>query len=112
MSLVLARVRFFCADTCFVLLALAVWAGQTILAALGVVLAVFLLATGFDGEVLFSQLESLSRHYLAASSEARASFDAGAIGLFAGLLTLLTLVRLPALVSHLRAELAQGGHRD
>lgn len=112
MSMAFTRLRFLCADTCFVILALAIWAGQTILAALGVVLAVLLLATGCDGEVLFSQLGNLSRHYLAASAEARASFDAGAIGLFAGLLTLLTLVRLPALVAHLRAELAQGGHRD
>lgn len=105
MSTLLARFRTLAADACFVGLTLAGWAGQTLLVALGVVLGVFLLATGCDGEVLFSQLENLSRHYLSASVEARTAFDAGAFGVFAGLLTLLALIRLPALVARLRAEL-------
>jgi hypothetical protein len=105
MSTFLPRLRVRAADACFVGLTLAAWAGQTVLVALGVVLAVFLLATGCDGEVLFGQLENLSRHYLSAPAEARTAFDAGAFGVFLGLLTLLALVRLPALAARLRSEL-------
>ncbi|NNM77681.1 hypothetical protein HJG53_12255 [Sphingomonas sp. ID1715] len=108
MSARLARLRSVAADACFVALTLAAWTGQTVLTALGIVPAGFLLATGGDGEVLFSQLENLSHHYLSAAADARAAFDSGAVGIFAGLLTLLALVRLPALVARLRAELVQG----
>lgn len=105
-------VRRFAADGCYVGLTLAAWAGQTVLIALGLILALVLLATGCNGAILFSQLENLSSHYLSAPVEARTAFDAGASGVFVGLLTLLTLVRLPPLVERLRAELRRDPSHD
>lgn len=106
------RIRRAFAYTCFVALMLAIWAVHTVLTAFGVVLAVCLLATGCDGETLFSQLGSLSHHYLTASVPARASFDAGASALFVGVVTLTGLLRLPALAAQLRSEFFQGSDHE
>lgn len=108
MTCLTERLRSCIADACFIVLALSVWAVEALLAALGLVLASVLLATGFDAEALFSQLGNLSHHYLIAAPSSRAHFSGGAIGLFAGLVTLAALVRLPSLVTHLRAELGEG----
>jgi hypothetical protein len=106
------RIRRAFADACFVALMLAIWGVHTVLMAFGVVLAVCLLATGGDAEVMFSQLGSLSHHYLAASVPARASFITGAAGLLVGLVTLTGLLRLPALAAQLGAELFQGSDHE
>jgi hypothetical protein len=66
-------------------------------------LALVLLACGFDGILFFSHLDNLCRHYLAASAQARCDFDRGALGLFAGLFTLLVLARLPLWIERLKA---------
>ena len=106
MSLLLERGRRLLADTCFVTVVLALWASATLLLSLGIVLAIALAASGIDGEILFSHLENLSAHYFAADAEARAVFARDAAGLFAGILTLCTILRLPQLIARLRAGVA------
>lgn len=103
----LTRMKTAAADTCFVALTLVLLVAETVLTTLGIILGTVLLATGVDGEVLFSQMDNLSRHYLAAQAAARAAFDLAAIGLFTGLLTLVLLLRLPGLAARLRAELSK-----
>ena len=100
------------ADVCYLALTTALWVGSTLIAALGIVLGVVLLAAGGDGVVLFSHLENLSRHYLAASTDARALFDRDAVALFAGLVTLLTLARLPLRIGKVRSVLIRSPSDD
>lgn len=112
MSDLLRRGRRLFATACFVTLMLSLWGGVTILISLGTVLAIALAASGANGEVLFSHLESLSIHYLAADAHARAVFERDAAGLFAGIVTLCVILRMPQLISRLRSAFAGAGHRD
>ena len=93
------------ADSCFIALMLTLWSGATLLVSLGSVLAIALAASGGNGEVLFSHLENLSVHYLAADAEARSVFERDAAGLFAGIATLVVLVRVPQLIARIRTGL-------
>lgn len=103
MSDLLRRAHRLLANACFVTLMLGLWGGATILVSLGTVLAIALAASGANGEVLFSHLENLSIHYLAADAQARAVFERDAAGLFAGIVTLCVILRLPLLVSRFRS---------
>lgn len=107
MSGELSRLRRLLANSCFIALMLALWSGATVLVSLGIVLAIALAASGGDGEVLFSHLENLSVHYLAADTEARAVFERDAAGLFAGIATLVVLVRVPQLIARIRTGLGR-----
>jgi hypothetical protein len=104
---VFTDVRRRLAATCFVTLVIVLWTGATLLVSLGIVLAIALAASGASGEILFSHLENLSVHYLAADAHARAVFERDAAGLFAGIVILCVLLRLPQLVSRLKAGLAK-----
>ncbi|NNM78018.1 hypothetical protein HJG53_14015 [Sphingomonas sp. ID1715] len=108
MSKAAARFRQLLADSCFVALMLTLWSGATLLVSLGTILAIALAASGGDGEVLFSHLENLSVHYLSADAAARSVFERDAAGLFAGIVTLVVLVRVPRLIARVRAGLSRG----
>jgi hypothetical protein len=105
-----ARLRRFMADFCYVVLTAALLAGSTLLASLGIIFGLAVLAAGGDGLVLFSHLENLSRHYLQAGAGARAAFDRDAIGLLSALFTLIVLARLPLWIARVRSGL-EGGSR-
>jgi hypothetical protein len=107
-----SRWRQFLADSCFVALMLTLWSGATLLVSLGVVLAIALAASGGDGEVLFSHLENLSVHYLAADAEARSVFERDAAGLFAGIVILVLLLRVPRLIARIRTGLGRRVSHD
>lgn len=97
-------------DALFVAVAVTHQLLGTGLIALGLLPAAALLATGGDGAALFGHLENLGRHYLAADPAARAVFERDAIGLVAGLWTLVALAGLPRFVARLRRGLS-GSYR-
>lgn len=102
------RVRRLLADLCHVMLSSALWLGGTLLAALGSILAIAILAADARMPLFFAHLDNLATRYLAADPARRAAFDLQLIGLSAALALLLILARLPAFVARLRRELARG----
>lgn len=96
------------AAACHAGLSVALWLGGTLLASLGIVLAVALLATGLEFGRFFEHLQNLSSHYLLADPHARAKFERDLVGLWFALLGLLVIARLPAFAARLRRELTEG----
>lgn len=105
------HLRSLAADGCYLLLSTSVWLGSTLLAALGIVLALPIVAAGGDLGVLFAHLHNLAAHYLAADPARRAAFETQAVALVGTCLLLLLLARAPSFAVRLRRELSKEGTR-
>ena len=101
------RLRRFLADACHLVLSTTIWLGGTLLATLGTILAVVILAADARLPVLFVHLDNLASHYLAADAARRAEFDLQLVGLTAALALLFLVARLPAFAARMRRELSR-----
>lgn len=79
------------------LLSAATWLLVNVLAGVGAVALLFALMANATWHGLFVELEGLSTHFLAAPLTARVAFEALAIKLLAGAITLTSLARIGAL---------------
>ena len=102
-----ARVRRFLVDACHLLLSTTLWLGGTVLATLGTILALVILAADAQLPVLFAHLDNLASRYLAADGARRAEFDLQLVGLTAALALLFVVARLPAFAARMRRELSR-----
>lgn len=103
----IARIRHICADGCHLLLSATLWLGGTLLAALGSILALVILAADAELPVFFAHLDNLASRYLAADVSRRAEFDLQLVGLTGALALLFILARLPAFADRMRRELSK-----
>lgn len=93
-------------------LVLAVWAGVTLLMALGcLLLAGILVADGHPAR-FFLHAQNLANHYLAAGSAARARFHGQLGAFYVGLALLLGTARAPSLFKDLRETVAREHRHD
>lgn len=99
-----------CADGCQLLLSVLLWTSGNLLAALGLLLLLVILAADARPLLFFAHLDNLASHYLAADEAARAAFDRQLIGFSGALWALLMLARLPAFVARLGREAGEGSH--
>ena len=76
-----ARLRGLIADACHVLLTTSLWLGSTMLVALGILFAFAIVPAGGEPAIFFAHLDNLANHYLAASPDRRAEFDAQLLAL-------------------------------
>ena len=103
-----ARLRGLLADACHVLLTTSLWLGSTTLVALGILFAFAIVAAGGEPAIFFAHLDNLANHYLAASSDRRAEFDAQLLALLGTILLLLLLARIPGFAVRMRRDLISG----
>lgn len=101
-----ARKRRALADLCFLLIQAGAFLGSIYLAVLGLPLALFLLLVGGNPTLLFTQLENLSAHYLAADHMAQTRFIQMIAYSLLGLATFIVIWRLPRFASQVAQTLA------
>lgn len=105
------RMRGLVADGCHIVLSGVLWLGGTLLAALGILLALAIIAANGEPAIFFAHVDNLASHYLAADVAQRAAFDLQMIGLVGSFLLLMLLARAPAFATRLRRELSERGNR-
>ena len=103
-----ARLRGLLADACHVLLTTSLWLGSTMLVALGILFAFAIVAANGEPAIFFAHLDNLANHYLAASPDRRAEFDAQLLALLGTILLLLLLARIPGFAVRMRRDLISG----
>ncbi len=103
----MARLRRLMADGCHLLLSATLWLGGILLATLGTILAVIILAADAQLPVFFAHLDNLASRYLAANGARRAEFDLQLVGLTSALALLFVFARLPAFAARMRRELSR-----
>ncbi len=103
----MARIWRGFADGCHLLLSATLWLGGTLLAALGTLLAMVILAADAQLPVFFAHLDNLASRYLAADAARRAEFDLQLVGLTGTLALLFVIARLPAFAARMRRELSR-----
>lgn len=106
-----AHLRILFADGCHVILSLSLWLGGTLLAALGALLALAIIASNAEPAIFFAHIDNLAAHYLAADAARRADFDLHIASFGGALVFLLVLARAPAFAARLRRELSERGDR-
>ena len=97
------RVPRIFADLCFILVKAGAFLGAIYLAVLGLPLLFFLLLTGGDMMLLFTQLGNLAAHYLAADHARQAHFGNELKLAALGLATLAVIWRLPRFLGEVAA---------
>lgn len=95
------------ADGCYLLLSGALWCGGTLLAALGTLLALAIIAAGGEPAIFFAHVDNLASRYLAADGARRAEFDLHLITLVGAFALLFLLARLPTFALRIRRELSE-----
>lgn len=103
----MVRLRRLIADGCHLLLSATLWLGGILLATLGTILALVILAADAELPVFFAHLDNLASRYLAADVARRAEFDLQLVGLTGALALLFVLARLPAFATRMRRELSR-----
>lgn len=93
-------------------LVLGVWAGVTLILALGCLLLIGVLVADGHPARFFLHARNLANHYLAAGPLARIRFHAQLGAIYAGLVLLLGTARAPSLVKGLRETLARERRHD